>query len=183
MKSLERNMSRNLARLKYSTPAVLVALACIAAPSFAMADAHGSGLNAGASAAAQAAKTGPAAQVAPMAPSVQSLSANVVQGASSQAVAKLAPPVQSLQPIAFQSAASQAALKSVPSLQSFSVSVVQGSSQAAALPETKVLNTAQAGSALPAQSATRAQLAAQGNSDDRVRSHASGAEPNAARVA
>ena len=37
MKSLERNMSRNLARLKYSTPAVLVAVACIAAPSLAMA--------------------------------------------------------------------------------------------------------------------------------------------------
>ncbi len=31
MKSLERNMSRNLARLKYSTPAVLVAVACMAA--------------------------------------------------------------------------------------------------------------------------------------------------------
>jgi hypothetical protein len=102
---------------------------------------------------AQAAKSGPTAQVAPMAPSAQSLTLNAAQ--SSQASYKTAPSVQSLQPTASQPAASQAALQSAPAPQSLSMSVVQGSMQAATLPETKKLDTAQTASVLPAQSATR----------------------------
>jgi hypothetical protein len=156
MRSLERNMSRNLARLKYSTPAVLVALACMAAPSFAMAEAHGSGIKAAASAMAQAAKTGPAAQTvssapstqslsvsaqsafgqaaAPSAPSVESLSASAAQSAFGQAAAPSAPSVQSLSVSAAQSAFGQAAAPSAPSVQSLSVSAAQSASAQAAAP-------------------------------------------------
>ncbi len=182
MKSLERNMSRNLARLKYSTPAVLVALVCLAVPSIAMAAAHGSGLEtAAARPRRKPEKTGATAQVAPLAPSAQSLSANVTQGASSQAVVKTAPSIQSLQPIASQSVASQAALKSAPSLQSLSVSVIQGSTQAATLPKGAKHRAGSLGASRtigkPRPACRTEQLG------DVVRSHAIGAEPHAARLA